>query len=84
MISIRPAVENDIEAICSVDLIAQRENERREFIRRAVTSGECFVADWGEKVIGYGVFNYSFYDSGFIEMIYIRSDYRRSGAYVNW
>jgi hypothetical protein len=31
-------------AICSVDLIARRENERREFIRRAVNSGECFVA----------------------------------------
>jgi ribosomal protein S18 acetylase RimI-like enzyme len=80
MISIRPAVENDIEAICSVDLIARRENERREFIRRVVTSGECFVAERGEKVIGYGVFNYSFYHSGFIEMIYIHFDYRRSGA----
>jgi hypothetical protein len=66
-------------AICSVDLIAQRENERREFIRRVVTAGECFVADGGEKVIGYGGFNYTFYDSGFIEMRYIRSDYRRSG-----
>jgi Acetyltransferase (GNAT) family len=80
MISIRPAVENDNEAICSVDLIAQRENKRREFIRRVVTSGECLVADGGEKVIGYGGFNYSFYDSGFIEMLYIGSDYRRSGA----
>jgi ribosomal protein S18 acetylase RimI-like enzyme len=30
--------------------------------------------------MGYGVFNYSFYHSGFIEMIYIGSDYRRSGA----
>jgi N-acetylglutamate synthase-like GNAT family acetyltransferase len=79
MISIRPAVENDIEAICSLDLIAQRENERREFIQRAVTSGECFVAEWSEKVIGYAVFNYSFYHSGFIEMLYIGSDYRRSG-----
>jgi hypothetical protein len=57
MISVRPAVENDIEAICSVDLIARRENERREFIRCAVTSGECFVAERGEKVIGYAVFN---------------------------
>jgi hypothetical protein len=57
MISVRPAVENDIEAICSVDLIARRENERREFIRCAVTSGECFVAVVDEKVIGYGVFN---------------------------
>jgi hypothetical protein len=40
MISIRPAVENDIEVLCSVDLIAQRENEHRDFIRRFVTSGE--------------------------------------------
>jgi hypothetical protein len=79
MISIRPAVENDKEAICSVDLIAQRENERREFIRRVVTSGECVVAVADEKVIGYAVFNYSFYHSGFIKMRYIRSDYRRSG-----
>jgi hypothetical protein len=47
-------------ALCSVDLIAQRENESREFIRRAVTSGECFVAVVDEKVIGYGVFNYTF------------------------
>ncbi len=80
MISIRPAVENDKEAICYVDLIAQRENERREFIRRAVTLGECFVAIVGERIIGYGVLNYSFYHSGFIEMVYIRSDYRRSSA----
>jgi GNAT superfamily N-acetyltransferase len=68
--------------ICSVDLIAQRENERREFIRRVVISGECFVAEWSEKVIGYGVLNYSFYHSGFIEMVYVGSDYRRSGVGV--
>ncbi len=80
MLSIRPAVENEIEEICSFDLIAQRENERREFIRRVVTSGECFVAVADEKVIGYAVLNYSFYHSGFIEMVYIRSDCRRSGA----
>lgn len=58
MISIRPAAEDDKEVLCSVDLIAQRENERREFIRRAVISGECFVAVTVEKVIGYAVLNY--------------------------
>ena len=80
MISIRPAVENDIEALCSFDLIAQRENERREFIHRVVTSGECFVAVADEKVIGYGVLNYTFYYVGCVDMLYIHSDYRRSGA----
>ncbi len=34
MISIRPSVEGDAEALCSLDLIAREENERREFILR--------------------------------------------------
>ena len=80
MISIRPAVENDIQALCSFDLIAQQENERREFIRREVFSGNCFVAVIDEKVIGYGVLNYTFYYVGCIDMLYIHSDHRRSGA----
>jgi GNAT superfamily N-acetyltransferase len=80
MISIRPAVENDIDALCSFDLIAQRENERRDFIRREVISGNCFVAVADEKVIGYGVLNYTFYYVGCIDMLYIHSDYRRNGA----
>ena len=80
MILIRPAVENDIGALCSLDLIAQRENERRQFIRRVVTSGECYIAVADEKVIGYGVLNYTFYYVGFIEMLYIHSDHRRSGV----
>jgi GNAT superfamily N-acetyltransferase len=80
MISIRPAVENDIEAICSFDLIAQQEEERREFIRRAVKAGECLVAVMDEKVIGYGVLNYTFYYLGCIDRLYVHSDFRRSGA----
>lgn len=80
MISIRPALENNIHALCSFDLIAQRENKRREFIRRVVTSGERFVAVADEKVISYGVLNYAFYYNGCIDMLYIHSEYRRIGA----
>jgi GNAT superfamily N-acetyltransferase len=80
MISIRSAVENDIEALYSLDLIAHRENERREFIRRVIACGECFVAVTDEKVIGYGVLNYTFYYNGCIDMLYVDSEYRRVGA----
>lgn len=80
MISIRPAVENDIETLCSLDLIAQRENERREFIRWEVVSGNCFVAVADGKVIGYGILNYTFYYNGCIDMLYVHSDHRRSGV----
>ena len=80
MISIRPAVEHDVEALCALDLIAHQENERREFIRREVASGNCFVAAENETVIGYGVLNYTFYHNGCIDMLYIHSDYRHRGA----
>jgi len=80
MISIRPAVENDIEALYLLDLIAHRENERREFIRRVIVCGECFVAVTDEKVIGYGVLNYTFHYNGCIDMLYVDSEYRRVGA----
>src|ERR1051325_6360041 len=80
MNSIRPAVETDIETLCSLDLIARREGERREFIRREVAAGNCFVAVTDETVIGYGVLNYTFYYNGCIDMLYIHSEHRRCGA----
>jgi GNAT superfamily N-acetyltransferase len=80
MMSIRPAVEADQEALCSLDLIARRETERREFIRREVAAGNCFVAVMNETVVGYGVLNYTFYDNGCIDMIYIDSAQRRRGV----
>ena len=80
MISIRPALESDIDVLCSFDLIAQRDEERREFIRREVRDGNCFVAVEGGPPIGYGVLNYTFYHQGCIDMLYVHSDHRRSGA----
>ncbi|HEX7314020.1 MAG TPA: GNAT family N-acetyltransferase [Pyrinomonadaceae bacterium] len=80
MLSIRPAVENDIKALCALDLIARQEEERREFIRREVASGNCFVAVMDETVIGYGVLNYTFYDNGHIDMLYVDAEHRRRGA----
>lgn len=80
MITIRPAVENDIEALCSLDLIARQDEGRREFIRREVASGDCFVAVTDGTVIGYGVLNYTFYYNGCIDMLYVHSGHRRRGA----
>lgn len=80
MISIRQAVESDLEALFSLDLIAREKNERREFIRRAVAAGNCFVAVQNEMVIGYGVLKYIFFNNGFVDLLHIDADYRRRGA----
>ena|SRR5687768_4433227 len=80
MISIRTAVGGDVEALCALDLIARREEGRREFIRREVASGNCFVAVEGAEVVGYGVLNYTFYHQGCIDMLYVHAERRRRGA----
>ncbi len=74
--SIRLAVESDIEEICSFDLIAKRDERRREFIKRSVNENHCYVAV-GEEIRGYAVLEYTFYETGFISMLYIHSDWRR-------
>jgi GNAT superfamily N-acetyltransferase len=80
MISIRPAVSSDVEAVCSFDLIARQADERREFIRRAVSAGTCYAALAEQDVIGYGVLNYTFYQQGCIDMLYVAAGQRRRGA----
>jgi GNAT superfamily N-acetyltransferase len=80
MISICPAVTTDIEALCSLDLIAQQQGDRREFIRRTVNAGTCYTAVAEEGVIGYGVLDYTFFHQGFIEMLYVAEGQRRRGA----
>jgi ribosomal protein S18 acetylase RimI-like enzyme len=80
MISIHRANESDVEAVCLFDPRARRENQRREFIRRSVAAGACFVAVAEDEVIGYGVLNYTFYHHGCIEMLYVHSSHRRRGT----
>ena len=80
MISIRPAIESDLQSLCSLDQIAGQSEQRRHFIRRAVASGTCYVALDAQEVVGYGVLNYAFYDQGCIEMLYVAGDQRRRGV----
>jgi ribosomal protein S18 acetylase RimI-like enzyme len=80
MISIRPANESDVETLCSLDLIAVHDDERRDFIKRSIASGTCYVAVAGNEVIGYGVLDYTFFGNGSIEMLYVDSNNRRRGA----
>lgn len=76
---IQPAVESDIDAICSFDAIAQREDHRRNFVSRSVAAGNCFAAV-EEKIAGYAVLEYTFYDNGFVSMLYVHPDRRRRGV----
>lgn len=80
MFSIRSAANGDVDAICEFDHIAQQSKQRRAFVERAVSAGNCFVIEAHHQVVGYAVLEYSFYEHGFVSMLYVHSEYRQQGA----
>jgi ribosomal protein S18 acetylase RimI-like enzyme len=76
--SIRLAQESDLEPICGLDAIAQQDHHRRNFITQAVLSGNCYVVV-DTQVLGYGVLEYTFFENGFVSMVYVHPNYRQRG-----
>ena len=78
MLSIQVATLDNVDAICMLDQIAQQEITHEEFVSRAVVSGSCYIAV-DEQIKGYAVLEYSFFETGFISMVYVRPDVRQQG-----
>ncbi|MEM1158245.1 MAG: GNAT family N-acetyltransferase [Verrucomicrobiota bacterium] len=77
---IRLASEYDLSALFQIDHIARGNLEkRREFLSGTVDRSECYVASIEEELIGYAVFNYTFFRNGTINMLYIKEEFRGRG-----
>lgn len=76
---IRLACLSDYDAIAALDDVAQREPARRAFIKRAIEQRNAYVVVQGASVVGYAVLEYTFYENGFISMLYVDARYRRMG-----
>ena len=79
-ITIRDANYSDRDGILAIDEIARCEQERMDFIDRALDSATCLVADSNGTVIAYGVLEYSFFGNGFVSMVYVAKSARRRGV----
>jgi N-acetylglutamate synthase-like GNAT family acetyltransferase len=79
MRSIRKAALDEVSAIASIDRdFASR--GRDEFVLRAAQKGYAFVLEEGGQIIGTGVLEYTFFEQGFISLIYVSPSARRTGA----
>ncbi|CAI3797872.1 hypothetical protein GLGCALEP_01935 [Pseudomonas sp. MM221] len=80
---VRLARQADLDALFDLDVIAQREENRREFIAHAVACGQCWVAmdtDDTALLVGYGLLDNSFFGQDFIPLIVVRDSARRRGV----
>jgi GNAT superfamily N-acetyltransferase len=80
MLSIRQGVGADAEELLAFDRVAAVDEGRRDYIRRVIAAGECWVAIEGGHIKGYLVLNYSFFEQGFVALLYVAAEGRRQGV----
>ncbi|MBI5080970.1 MAG: GNAT family N-acetyltransferase [Chloroflexi bacterium] len=78
-IKIRMAQSSDIDNLVHLDTVAFRDASRADSIRRWVESGECYLAEHAEQIVGYGVLNYEFFHLGNVDMLMIHPGFRGQG-----
>jgi len=76
---IRLARKKDFDAIAAMDHVAQSSSSRREFILRSVELGYCYVAEFDQELSAYAVLEYTFFENGFVSMLYVAAEHRRKG-----
>ncbi|NIM92943.1 MAG: GNAT family N-acetyltransferase [Anaerolineales bacterium] len=76
---IRRSLSDDLDVIVSFDHVAQEQSARRDFIKRSIDNKEAYVVIESSSIVGYAVIDYSFFDNGFISMLYIAPSHRHQG-----
>jgi ribosomal protein S18 acetylase RimI-like enzyme len=77
---IRRAVADDAGAVCAIDPRVLDVLGRRPFIERAIAANECYVAVEGGAVVGYAVFDRSFFEQPFVSLLHVDESQRRRGV----
>jgi GNAT superfamily N-acetyltransferase len=76
---IREARPADRDAIIAFDHVARLEPGRIDFIDRVLRSATCLVAERHGEVGAYAALEYTFYDNGFVSIVYVAEPERRRG-----
>ena len=82
-ISLRKATIKDKALIVDfdyrLDKVEHIELKREEKITKAILDKECFIILADDRAVGFVIFDYRFFDQGWIELIIIEEKYRGKG-----
>ncbi|MCG8386810.1 MAG: GNAT family N-acetyltransferase [Cytophagales bacterium] len=82
-ISLRKATIEDkalvVDLDYSLDAVEHIELKREEKITKAILGEECFIILADNRAVGFAIFDYRFFDLGWIELIILDEKYRGKG-----
>ncbi len=82
-LSIRIAEPSDKDQVVDfsyrLNKTEHNELKRAEKIEKAISNQECFVININEMAVGFALFDYRFFDQGWIELIVIDKEQRAKG-----
>jgi len=71
----------DIPGIMDLDPMPATKDLRFAYVRRVIEAGHCHVAKTEHGVTaGYAVLEHTFFDHGFVSMLFVGRDFRRRGV----
>lgn len=76
MLKIRKTEEKDIETIQDIDWI----KSRGDFLAKSVKDGRCWLALIKKEIVGFVIFDQSFFENTFVKLLIVHKDYRRRGV----
>ncbi|MCW1969128.1 MAG: DUF5662 family protein [Anaerolineae bacterium] len=82
MLSLCHTTSHDLAKVLAFAQLAQHSPTRTQYLVQQAMSGQLIIAQHSEmpEIVGYAVFNYGFYDNGFVPLIYVLESQRRHGV----
>jgi len=82
-ISLRKATIKDKALVVDFDYnlnkVEHIQLRREEKIKKAILDAECFIILADNRAVGFVIFDYRFFDQGWIELIIVEEEYRGKG-----
>lgn len=74
------AESSRLSDISAIDEIVIGNSNRHGFIKDAIAASQCLYASIDDIIVGYAIFERSFFGQGFIDLLIVHPDYRRLGV----
>lgn len=77
---ISSATSYELEVICQIDYAVIGNDSRTSYLSKAITDGKCLVARANDSVVGFVIYDTSFYEHAFIWLVMVSPEFRRRGV----